>query len=99
MNIAYLTQITNLDITNRNPLEYMKDYDKPEFEVIMSSHLLSRDILEWARGEKLPDNAIDQFVESRADMILMDLRAKLSGVTFDVIDTIEASETSIDKLS
>ncbi len=99
MNIAYLTQITNLDITNRNPLEYMRDYDKPEFERIMSSHLLSADILEWARSGTFPDNAIDQFVESRADMILMDLRAKLGGVTFDVIDTIEASETAIDKLS
>lgn len=93
MNIAYLTQITNLDITNRNPLEYMKDYDKPEFEEIMSSHLLSGEILEWARGGELPDNAIDQFIESRTDRILTDLKTKLSGVTFDVIDTIEVNET------
>jgi hypothetical protein len=89
MNIAYLTQITNLDITNRNPLEYMKDYAKPEFEAIMPSHLLSSDILDWARNGKLPENAIDQFIESRVNNILTDLKTKLTGVTFDEIDTME----------
>jgi len=88
MNIAYLTQFTNLDITNRNPLEYMKGYDKPEFEAIMSSHLLSSDILDWARSGTLPDNAIDQFIESRVNNILTDLKTKLIGVTFDEMDTM-----------
>lgn len=93
MNIAYLTQITNLDITNRNPLEYMKDYDKPEFEAIMSSHLLSGEILDWARSGEFPDNAIDQFIESRVNRILSDLKLKLSGVvTFDEMDTMEIKE-------
>ena len=93
MNIAYLTQITNLDITNRNPLEYMKDYDKPEFEAIMPSHLLSGEILDWARTGEFPDNAIDQFIESRVNNILSDLKLKLSGVvTFDEMDTMEIKE-------
>ena len=92
MNIAYLTQITNLDITNRNPLEYMKDYDKPEFEAIMPSHLLSSDILDWARNGTLPDNAIDQFIESRVNNILIDLKTKLNGLTFDEMDTMEIKE-------
>ena len=93
MNIAYLTQITNLDITNRNPLEYLKDYDKPEFEAIMSTHLLSAEILDWARSGIFPENAIDQFIESRVNNILSDLRRKLSGIlTFDEIDTMEIKE-------
>jgi len=92
MNIAYLTQITNLDITNRNPLEYMKDYDKPEFEAIMPSHLLSSEILDWARSGEFPDNAIDQFMESRVNNILTDLKTKLNGVTFDEMDTMEIKE-------
>lgn len=92
MNIAYITQITNLDITNRNPLEYMKDYDKPEFEAIMPSHLLSSDILDWARNGTFPDNAIDQFIESRVNNILTDLKTKLNGVTFDEMDTMEVKE-------
>lgn len=93
MNIAYLTQITNLDITNRNPLEYMKDYDKPEFEEIMPSHLLSSEILDWARSGVYPENAIDQFIESRVNSILSDLKLKLRGVvTFDEMDTMEIKE-------
>jgi hypothetical protein len=92
MNIAYLTQITNLDITNRNPLEYIKDYDKPEFEAIMPSHLLSNEILNWARSGEFPDNAIDQFMESRVNNILTDLKTKLNGVTFDEMDTMEIKE-------
>lgn len=89
MNIAYLTQITNLDITNRNPLEYIQDYDKPAFENIMPTHLLSNEILEWARKGVLPENAIDLFIESRVNNILDNLKEKLDGITFDVIDTVE----------
>lgn len=94
MNIAYLTQITNLDITNRNPLEYMRDYDKPEFEEIMSSHLLSNEILDWARVGTLPDNALDQFIEGRVNNILADLKTKLSGIPIDEIDTIQITENA-----
>jgi len=93
MNIAYLTQITNRYITNRNPLEYIKDYDNQEFEAILPSHLLSNDILTWARSGVLPDNAIDQFVESRVNNILNDLKIKLAHITFDEIDTMEIKET------
>jgi len=92
MNIAYLTQITNLDITNRNPLEYIKDYDKPEFVKIMPTHLLSSEILDWVRNGVLPDNVIDQFIESRVKNILADLKYKLNGITFDEIDTMEVKE-------
>jgi hypothetical protein len=91
MNIAYLTQITNLAITNRNPLEYMKDYDKLEYIAIMPTHLLSINILEWARADEMPENAIDIFVENRVNNILTDLKNKLTGVIFEEIDTIEMS--------
>ncbi|MCB1194218.1 MAG: DUF262 domain-containing protein [Leptospiraceae bacterium] len=89
MNIAYLTQITNLNITNKNPLEYIKDYDKPEFEAILPSHLLSNEILNWARNGEMPDNAIDLFIESRVENIILDLKLKLEGITFDIMDTIK----------
>jgi hypothetical protein len=94
MNIAYLTQRTNYDITNRNPLEYLRDYDKPEFESIMPSHFLSKEILDWARSGALPENAIDQFVESRVRNILIDLKVKLTGLTFDEIDTMEVKQAT-----
>ena len=89
MNIAYLTQITNLNITNKNPLDYMRNYDKPEFERIMPSHLLSREILDWARSGVCPEDAIDQFIESRVNNILANLKIKLDGITFEVMDTAD----------
>lgn len=88
MNIAYLTQITNLDITNRSPLDYIRDYDKPAFEAILPSHLLSHDILDWARNEALPDDAIDQFIESRVIQVLECLKSKLTGIEFCEMDTV-----------
>jgi hypothetical protein len=97
MNIAYLTQITNLDITNRNPLEYMKDYDKPDFLAIISTHFLSINILDWARADDMPDNALDLFIESRLSSILQDLKIKLSGITFDAIDTMEFKDAILNE--
>lgn len=87
MNIVYLTQITNLNISNRNPLQYIRDYDKPEFEAIMPTHLLPQEILKWARADNMPDNALDIFIEKRVDLIIEDLRKKLPINNFDIIDT------------
>jgi hypothetical protein len=95
MNIAYVIQTTNLDITNRSPLEYIKDYDSAEFERILPSHLLSTQILDWVREDRMPENAIDLFIESRVDNILADLKVKLSGISFEEMDTIESMTTEI----
>ena len=54
---------------------------------------LLRDILVWARNGTLPDNAIDQFIESRVNNILTDLKTKLNGLTFDEVDTMEVKGT------
>ncbi|MDT7542790.1 MAG: hypothetical protein QOE33_2694 [Acidobacteriota bacterium] len=91
MNIAFLTQITNLDITNRNPLEYIKDYDKAEFEAVMPTHLLPMEILAWARNDDMPETALDLFLARRVDLIIENLRAKLSGIPFEEIDTAQHS--------
>jgi hypothetical protein len=93
MNIVYITQITNLDITNRNPLEYVRDYDKPEFENVMSSHLLPFEILEWARAASMPTNALDVFIEKRIDLIISDIKKKLDGLSIEVIDTSATGAT------
>jgi hypothetical protein len=70
----------------------MKDYDKPEYIAIMPTHLLSINILEWARADEMPGNAIDIFIESRVTTILTDLKTKLNGLTFDEMDTMEIKE-------
>lgn len=93
MNIAYITQITNLNITNRNPLEYIKDYDNPEFERIMPTHLLPIEILEWARSASMPANALDIFIENRVNFIIENLKSKIPIQNFEIIDTALAPET------
>lgn len=87
MNIAYITQTTNLEISNKNPLTYIREFDKPEFENIINSHLLPTDILEWVRDENMPSDALDLFIEKRMDLIIADLQSKSSGIMFDIIDT------------
>ncbi|MEG3055740.1 MAG: DUF262 domain-containing protein [Methanoculleus sp.] len=90
MNIAYLTQMTNLEISNRNPLEYIQDYcDNPDFERVMGSHLLPPEIIEWARMEMMPANALDVFIEKRIDLIIEALRTKIPSANMEVIDTRE----------
>lgn len=94
MNIAFITQITNLDITNRNPLEYLKDYDSLEFEDILKSHFLPKVILDWVRSGNMPINALDQFIEARLNLIIDDLKMRLSDIKIYEIDSNALNPTS-----
>ena len=50
MNIAYLTQITNLEISKKPSLNYIRGYDSnPDFEEAIKSHILPKELLEWSR--------------------------------------------------
>jgi hypothetical protein len=87
MNIAYLTQITNLVISDKNPIKYLRELDQGSFEDVLRGHLVPLDVLEWARRDKMPRDGLDRFIEARIDLIIEDLRKKLPGVDFDVIDS------------
>ncbi|ODS42646.1 MAG: hypothetical protein MSIBF_04915 [Candidatus Altiarchaeales archaeon IMC4] len=87
MNIVYLTQITNLAISDKNPLTYIKDYDIPGFDKVLQSHLLSDRIVQWSRLDTMLENALDLFIEERVETIIKDLKMKLSGINIEVIDT------------
>ena len=98
MNIAYLTQITNLDISDRPPLEYIKEYDRnPAFENAIKSHMLPVELLEWSRMEVMPENALDQFIEKRVELVIGELKEILSGTNFEVVD-LQEKETEINEL-
>ena len=100
MNIAYLTQITNLEISDKNPLDYIKDYDQnPDFEEVIESHMLPTKLIEWSRFDEMPENALDQFIERRVDIIIDELRDILQGVNFEVIDTKEKEIEEIENAS
>lgn len=87
INIAYLTQITNLQISNKNPVDYLKDYMGPSFNVAKESHFLPDILLQWAQNEEMPIDALDMFIEARLDLILSRLKKHLNGLKFDIIDT------------
>jgi len=93
MNIAYLTQLTNLDISDKAPLDYIKEYDKNEkFEDVLDTHFISKNILEWARSGNMPEDALDQFIEFRVEAVIDELKSTLEGVNFELIDTKEESQ-------
>lgn len=90
MNIAYLTQLTNLDISDKAPLDYIAEYDKNNnFENVLETHLIPNNILEWVRNNNLPENALDQFIDLRVESIISELKSILVGINFEVIDTQE----------
>lgn len=87
MNIAFITQETNLKITNRNPNEYLPEFVDEKFSGIMSEHFLPQEFFYWSGENKLPDDAITIFIEKRIELIEKFLREILKGVDFQVIDT------------
>jgi hypothetical protein len=80
-------QITNLKISNRNPLEYMRSYVGDGFVSVQTSHLLPDNIIQWAVAESMPPDALQLFVEARLDLIIDKIRAYLAPVSVDVIDS------------
>ncbi len=87
LNIVYLTQITNLHISNKNPLEYIKDYDKPGFADILKAHFVPDLIVDWSKDEEMPDDALDQFIDMRLDLIVEQLDKYLTDIPFEIFDT------------
>ena len=88
MNIAYITQLTNLEISDKNPLIYIREYNQnPNFVNVLESHLLSSKLIEWSKLESMPENALDLFIEDRVSIIIEKLIDILSGINFEVIDT------------
>jgi hypothetical protein len=87
MNIAYLPQITNIEIRDKGPLEYLLNYDQSGFEQVLVNHCIPLEILTWARKNEMPGNAFDIFIEKRIDLIVEILQHKLQEINFKVIDT------------
>lgn len=87
MNIAFLRQITNLEISNKNPIEYIRDYNTGNFKNVLADHLIPIAILNWSNQEEMPENAFDLFIEKRIVLFREDLKKKLGNIPIQVIDT------------
>ena len=93
LNIAYLTQMTNQRISNKNPLVYLQDYVGHRFDEIRKSHLLPNVLVELTENEELLDDSLDRFVEARLELVLQSIEKSLHGISFEVVDTrSESSE-------
>lgn len=92
MNIVYLPQVTNIEIRDKNPFEYLLNYDQGDFEQILETRCISLEVLAWARNNEMPANAFDIFIEERTDLIIKALQRKLQGIKFEVIDTVSDAE-------
>lgn len=92
LNTAYLMQITNLQISNRNPLEYMRNYIGDDFGHVQRSHLLPDNIIECAVAESMPEDVLQTFIEARLDLIVDKLQAYLAPLQVNVIDSGRAGE-------
>ena len=101
LNIAYLTQISNLRISNRNPLEYLQAYVGPRFADVQRTHLLPDLMVDWVTSETMPEDALEQFVEARLELVVGTLKKCLQGISFELMDTRSgetealAEETSV----
>ncbi len=95
MNIAYITQITNLRISDDNPIQYLMKFDSRGLEEILSAHLIPKDVLDWARMQRMPENSLDIFIEKRIEFFIGRIKEKLTGIKIDVIDTKESSSEGL----
>lgn len=87
MNIAYITQLTNILISDRNPIDYIAKLDKGEFRAILKSHLVPPQILDWAHQAELPDDGLDRFVDLRVELFIEELTLLLPDIPFKVFDS------------
>jgi len=100
LNIAYLTALTNIKISNKNPVSYLTDLsgandaEKEDFCRALESHLVPRSLLDVCTLEELPEDALIKFTESRADEVIEDLKRKLEGVPFAETDSALNGRTS-----
>jgi len=87
MNIAYITQLTNIRISDKNPIEYIAELDNSEFRAVLKDHLVPSQIVDWAHEEALPEGALDKFVDLRVELFIGQLAVLLPNVPFRVFDS------------
>ena len=83
MNICYLRAKTNIQISNKNPLHYFREFESAAcFAEILESHLIPREFIERDRFN--PGDYRD-FLYARADLICQRLRQELPEVKVNIV--------------
>jgi hypothetical protein len=84
MNICFIRQKTNLEISDRNPLDYFNDYKNVrDFEKILESHLIQNEFLSREPFKKLD---YIEFLDARATWFAESLKAALPDVEVTITE-------------
>lgn len=84
MNICYLRAETNLAISNRDPLEYLKEYRRVKhFRRILESHLIPAEFVDSVRFAPADYR---KFLFARAQLFCESIRDALPDVTVRIVD-------------
>lgn len=84
MNICFIRAKTNIQISDKNPLMYFKDFESvPNFDSILKSHLIPRD---YIRREEFKPEDYRDFLYTRAQWFAERLKAELSDIEVSIID-------------
>lgn len=84
MNICFLRARTNIQISDRNPLDYFRDFqDIRGFDDILASHLIDPRFIE--RDSFAPED-YREFLYARADAFCQRLKDALPDVTVNIVD-------------
>lgn len=88
MNICYLTQKTNLNISDDSPENYFKLFAQknPKIKDALLSHLIPDSLLEL---NNFSGKDYENFIDNRTDKIIEKIREKLDKVKITIIDQPE----------
>lgn len=94
MNIAYIPQITNLNISDHDPLNYLDNYvgtndeERVKFCAVLKEHFVPKCLLDWHNQQHLAPDSLRRFVEERLDLVVAAITAKLgSSIKIRIRDT------------
>lgn len=87
MNIAYIPQKTNLEISDKNPVNYLKEYNLEELDEVFEDHLIPNELIHWAKKDYLPEDALDSFIEKRINCFVDSLENRLGALNINIIDS------------
>ena len=85
--LYYIPQKTNLEISDKNPVNYLKEYNLEELDDVFEDHLIPNELIQWARKDYLPEDALDSFIEKRINYFIDSLENRLGELNFNVIDS------------
>ncbi|KVF05623.1 hypothetical protein WJ05_27900 [Burkholderia vietnamiensis] len=83
MNIAYIPQITNLNISDQNPVHYLDRYvgksdeERVAFRAVLKEHFIPTCLLDWHQQQHLAPDALRRFVEERLNLVVSAITDKL----------------------